>query len=223
MNAVGFGCDQSAQTSMPFYRDRIYPCLVNLLGNPGPIKQIRQRLVPLAQGKVLEIGVGSGVNFAHYDPAKVSKVYALEPNAGMIRLAERQRRRTEVDVEFLGLPTERIPLEDGAVDTVVSTFTLCTIPAVVEAIRSIGRVLRPGGKFIFFEHGRSPDRRVQRWQRWWEPFHRCVFQGCHLTRDIPALISEGGFQIEQMETDYLVKFPKSWTHCWWGTAIQKSR
>jgi SAM-dependent methyltransferase len=128
-----------------------------------------------------------------------------------------------VDVEFLGLPTERIPLEDGAVDTVVSTFTLCTIPAVVEAIRSIGRVLRPGGKFIFFEHGRSPDRRVQRWQRWWEPFHRCVFQGCHLTRDIPALISEGGFQIEQMETDYLVKFPKSWTHCWWGTAIQKSR
>jgi ubiquinone/menaquinone biosynthesis C-methylase UbiE len=111
---------------MPFYRDHIYPCLVNLLGNPGPIKQIRRRLIPSAQGKMLEVGAGSDVNFAHYNPAKVSKVYALEPNAGMIRLAERQRRRTKVDVEFLDLPRERIPLEDSAVDTVVSTFTLCT-------------------------------------------------------------------------------------------------
>jgi hypothetical protein len=173
MNVVGLAGDQIAKTSMPFYRDHIYPCLVNLLGNPGPIKQIRQRLVPLAQGKVLEVGVGSGVNFAHYDPAKVSKVYALEPNAGMIRLAERQGRRTEVDVEFW-------------------TFQ--------------------GNAY-----------RVQLWQRWWEPFHHCVFQGCHLTRDIPALITQGGFRIEQMETDYLVKFPKSWAYCWWGVAIPQRR
>ena len=129
---------------MPFYRDHVYPHLVNLLGNPKPIRDVRQRMVPLAQGTVLEIGVGPGVNFLHYDPEKVSKLYALEPNPGMVRLAEKHRRRTKLDVKFLGLPGEHIPLEDGSVDTVVSTFTFCTIPGVVEAIRGIGRVLRPG-------------------------------------------------------------------------------
>src|SRR6266702_1568484 len=154
---------------MPFYRDHVYPHLVRVLGDPKPIREVRARIVPLARGKVLEIGVGPGVNFSHYDPGRVSKIYALEPNPGMIRLAVRERRRTELDVEFLDLPGERIPLDDGSVDTVVSTFTLCTIPGVVEAIRGIGRVLKPGGRFIFFEHGLSRDPQVQRWQARWEP------------------------------------------------------
>jgi len=154
---------------MPFYRDHVYPHLVGMLGNPKPVQRIRQQLVPLAQGKVLEIGVGPGVNFVHYDPAKVSKVYALEPNPGMIPRAEQQGRRT-LDIEFLDLPGERIPLADASVDTVVSTFTLCTIPGVVEAIRGIGRVVKPGGQFIFFEHGLSPDASVRRWQERTEIF-----------------------------------------------------
>ena len=208
---------------MAFYRDHIYPHLVSALGDPKPIQQVRQRIVPLAQGTVLEIGVGPGVNFVHYDAARVSKVYALEPNQGMIRLAERQRRRTKLDVEFLDLLGERIPLEEGAVDTVVSTFTLCTIPGVIEAIRGIGRVLRPGGKLIFFEHGLSPDIKVRRWQERSEPIPHWLFEGCHVTRDIPSLISQGGFQIDQMETAYVAKFPKSWTYCFWGTAIPKSQ
>jgi hypothetical protein len=94
---------------MPFYKDRVYPHLVTMLGNPKPIREVRQRILPLAEGRILEIGVGPGANFVHYDPAKVSKVYALEPNLGMIRLAEQERRRTELDVEFLDLPGERIP------------------------------------------------------------------------------------------------------------------
>ena len=204
---------------MAFYRDHVYPRLVSLLGDPKPIREVRERIVPLARGKVLEIGVGPGVNFVHYDPARVSKVYALEPNPGMIRLAERQRRRTELVIEFLDLPGERIPLEDGTVDTVLSTFTLCTIPGVVEALRGVRRVLKPGGKLIFFEHGRSPDPRVRRWQEWSEPIPHWLFEGCHVTRDIPSLIEQSGFRIEQMETAYLAGFPKSWTHCWWGTAI----
>ena len=208
---------------MPFYKDRVYPHLVTMLGNPKPIREVRQRILPLAEGRVLEIGVGPGVNFVHYDPAKVSKVYALEPNLGMIRMAEQQRRGTKLDVEFLDMPGERIPLEDGSVDTVVSTFTLCTIPGVVEAIRGIRRVLRPGGKFIFFEHGLSPDPRVRRWQRWSEPLFHLAFEGCHVTRDIPSLIREGGFKIEQMDTAYLAPFPKSGSHCWWGTAIPELR
>jgi len=140
---------------MPLYRDHIYPHLVSMLGRPKPIEEIRRRIVPLAQGDVLEIGVGPGVNFVHYDPAKVTKVYALEPNPGMLRRAEQQRRRTDLNIEFLDLPGERIPLADVSVDTVVSTFTLCTIPGVVEAIQGIGRVLKPSGTFIFFEHGLS--------------------------------------------------------------------
>jgi ubiquinone/menaquinone biosynthesis C-methylase UbiE len=208
---------------MPFYRDHIYPQLVSMLGNPKPIREVRQRIVPLAQGIVLEIGVGPGVNFMHYDPARVSKLYALEPNPGMIRLAEQQRRRTKLDVEFLDLPGERIPLEDGTVDTVVSTFTFCTIPGIVEALRGVARVLRPGGRLIFFEHGRSPDPRVRRWQEWWEPIHYRVFAGCHLTRDMPSLISQGGFQIERIESAYLTQFPKSWAYCWWGLAIPQRR
>ncbi len=208
---------------MPFYTDHIYPQLVRMPGNPKPIRDVRQRIVPLAQGIVLEIGVGPGVNFVYYDPARVRKLYALEPNPAMIRLAERQRRRTTLDVEFLDLPGERIPLADGTVDTVVSTFTLCTIPGVVEAIRGIGRVLRPGGRLIFCELGRAPDPHVRRWQAWWEPMHHWVFAGLHLTRDIPSLIRQGGFQIEQLETAYLTRFPKSWAYCCWGTAIPQLR
>jgi len=205
-----------------FYRDRIYPQLVSALGDPKPIREVRRRIVPLAQGKALEIGVGPGVNFVHYDPARVSKLYALEPSPGMIRLAEAQRRRTQLDIEFLGLPGERIPLDDSTVDTVISTFTLCTIPGVVEAIRGIRRVLRFGGKLIFFELGLSPDPRVGRWQRWWEPAFHAMFAGLYLTRDIPSLISQGGLEIEQMERVYLTPFPKSWAHSWWGTAIRRS-
>jgi ubiquinone/menaquinone biosynthesis C-methylase UbiE len=207
---------------MSFYRNRVYPELVRVLGNPKPIQEIRKRIIPLAQGDVLEIGVGPGVNFAHYDPAKVNKVYALEPNARMVQLANGKRRQTALEVEFLSLPGERIPLEDAFVDTVVSTFTLCTIPGVEEAIRGVGRVLRPGGKFIFFEHGLSPDVRVQRWQRWWEPTMSRVFAGCHLTRDVPSLITHAGFEIDLIEAAYLSDFPRSLTYCWWGTATPPS-
>jgi SAM-dependent methyltransferase len=114
-------------------------------------------------------------------------------------------------------------LGEGSIDTVVRTFTLCTIPGVVEAIRGIARVLRPGGKLIFFEHGLSPDPQIRRWQEQWEPIPHWVFEGCRLTRHIPSLITQGGFRIEQMERAYLAKFPKSFAHCWWGTAIPQSR
>jgi len=208
---------------MPFYKDQVYPHLVTLLGNPKPIQKIRQRIVPLAQGTVLEIGVGPGVNFVHYNPAKVSKLYALEPNPGMVQRAEQQGRRTRLDIEFLDLPGERIPLADASIDTGVSTFTLCTIPGVVEAIQGVRRVLKPGGKLIFFEHGLSPDPTVRRWQERSEPIFRWAFEGCHVTRDIPSLIGKGGFNIEQMDAGYLAPFPKSGSYCWWGVAHPEIR
>jgi SAM-dependent methyltransferase len=197
---------ESHGASVPFYQDHVYPHLVSAFGNPKPIEDIRRGIVPSAQENVFEIGVCPGVNFTHYDPARVSKVYALEPNMGMLRRAEQQRRRTEVKIEFLHLPGERIPFGDASVDTVVSTFTLCTIPGVVEAIESVYRVLKPGGKLIFFEHGLSPDPPVQRWQKRSEPLFRWAFEGCHVTRDIASLIGKGGFNIEQMDAGISLLF-----------------
>ncbi len=203
---------------MHFYKDYVYPYLVDTLGDPPPIRKIRQQIIPQAQGKVLEIGVGSGANFIHYDSTKVSKLYALEPNPGMIRLAERQQRKTKLNIEFIDLPGERIPLGDGVIDTVVSTFTLCTIPGIADAIQGIARVMKPNGRFIFFELGLSPDATVQRWQKRLEPMYHWLFQGLYLTRDIPALLRAGGFQIEQMQAGYIASFPKSSTYSWWGIA-----
>jgi ubiquinone/menaquinone biosynthesis C-methylase UbiE len=134
---------------MAFYRNRIYPHIVSMLGNPRPIQKIREQIIPSARGTVLEVGVGPGVNFAYYAPARIEKLYALEPNPGMLKRAENQRRLTELNVEFLDLPGERIPLSEASVDTAVSTFTLCTIPGVADAIRGMSRVLKPDGQFLF--------------------------------------------------------------------------
>ena len=209
--------------SVTFYKHRVYPALVKVLGDPPPFRDVRRRIVPAARGIVLEIGVGPGANFAHYDHGRLGKLYALEPNSGMVQLAERERRRTGLDVEFLALSAERIPLPDASVDTVVSTFTMCTIPNILEAVRDLRRVLRPDGTLIFFEHGRSPDARVRRWQRWSEPILRWIFEGCHVTRDIPSFIREGGFEIEDISAAYLAGFPKAWTYCWWGRGRPATR
>jgi ubiquinone/menaquinone biosynthesis C-methylase UbiE len=200
------------------YGNQIYPFLVSRMGDPKPIQEIRKRIIGQAEGVVLEIGAGSGANFVHYDPTRVTKLYALEPNPGMIRLAERQRLRTKLDVEYLDLPGERISLEDRSVDSIVSTFTLGTIPDVAEALRGMRRVLRPGGKVIFFELGLSTDLRVRRWQQRWDPVAYRLFESLQLTRDIPSLLNQGGFAVEKVESMYLAAFPKSWTYCVWGTA-----
>lgn len=159
------------------------------------------------------------MNFPYYDPEKVSTLYALEPNPGMVRLAKRKAHQT-LNIEFLDLPGERIPLENESIDTVVSTFTLCTIPGIVDAIQGIARVLRAGGELLFFELGLSPDLKVQRWQKQLEPIFHWLFQGLHLTRDIPSLLTQGGLQIKQVEMGYVVDSPKALTYCWWGIAIK---
>jgi ubiquinone/menaquinone biosynthesis C-methylase UbiE len=205
---------------MGFYRHQVYPRLVNGLGDPAPIRHRRRQLLREARGTVLEIGVGSGANFPHYDAARVDKIYALEPNPGMVQLAERCLRRTALTVEFLGVPGERIPLADACVDTVVSTFTLCTIPGVVDALRDVHRVMKPAGRLIFLEISISPDPRVRRWQRRWEPLHHALFDGLFLTRDIPSLLKVTGFSIESVDNGYMARFPKSWAHCCWGSAIR---
>ena len=204
---------------MPFYRDRIYPLLIDILGDPAPIRDIRRQIIPMAAGTVLELGLGSGANLVHYDPAKVHKLYALEPNPGMIRLARSRQPRTRFDIEYLGLPGERIPLGDRTIDTAVSTFTLCTIPGIAAALQGVARVLKTGGSLIFFELVVSPDPAVRRWQVLLEPIQRRLFQGLYLTRDIPSLIVQNGFDIRHMESASLASFPKSLSYCSWGIAV----
>jgi SAM-dependent methyltransferase len=199
------------------YRDRVYPYLVSRMGDPKPICELRRKIIPLAGGSVLEVGSGAGANFRHYDPERVTKLYALEPNARMIALAEVQRP-VNLAVEYLELPGERIPLQDASVDSVVSTFTLGTIPDVLSALRGMRRVLRPEGKLIFLELGLSPEAAVGRWQKRWEPAAHWLFEGLYLTRDMPSLLVKGGFHVDTLEATYLATFAKSWTSCCWGTA-----
>jgi ubiquinone/menaquinone biosynthesis C-methylase UbiE len=183
-----------------------------------PNMRRREKIVPLARGRVLEVGVGSGLNLPFYDADKVTRVWGLDPSPEMIRMARTVAEAAPFEVEFVGLPIEKIPLDDGTVDTVVVTYTLCTIPDPEPALWQMARVLKPGGELIFCEHGLAPDPGVRRWQDRINPIWKRLGGGCHLNRDIPELIRRGGFQIRDLETMYLPGWrPASFNY--WGTAV----
>jgi ubiquinone/menaquinone biosynthesis C-methylase UbiE len=163
----------------------------------------RAKVVPLARGDVLEVGFGSGLNLPCYDPAKVTKVWGLDPSPELCRMASRAVRDAAFDVELVPARGERIPLEDGLFDTVVITYTLCSIADPARGLREMARVLRPGGRLLFCEHGVAPDAAVRRWQTRLTPLWRHVSGGCHLDRDVPALLEGAGFEVKEMEAAYL--------------------
>ena len=149
----------------------------------------------------------------------MTRLYALEPDPRMVKLARQKVRNSEFPIEFLGLPGESIPLQDSSVDTVVTTFTLCSISRIVEAIRDIRRVIKPTGRLWFLEIGLSRHPSTRRRQTWWEPVAMKAFAGLRLTRDIPTLIMHGGFRIESAESWHIATLLNAWTHCWWGSAV----
>lgn len=204
---------------MSFYEENILPHLIGFACGAKPITKQREKVVPAAEGRVLEIGMGAGPNLRFYDPAKVSHVWGLEPSIGMRRKAQSNVDTSPVPVEFIDLPGEEIPLDDNSVDTVVLTYTLCTIPGAVEAVKGMKRVLKPGGKLLFSEHGAAPDEAVAKWQRRIEPIWKPIGGGCHLTRKIPDLIRQGGFEIEQMDMMYLPNTPRPMGFNYWGSAV----
>jgi ubiquinone/menaquinone biosynthesis C-methylase UbiE len=177
----------------------------------------REKVVPLASGRVLEVGIGSGLNLPYYDRSTVEKVYGLDPSPDMTARAERAARSTGLRVEFIHSPAESIPLGAGSVDTVLVTYTLCTIPQPADALREMRRVLRPGGKLVFCEHGLAPDANVRKWQQIVTPVWRRLAGGCHLDRDIPALLAQGEFDVKQMDTMYLPGWRPA-TFNYWGVA-----
>lgn len=206
---------------MGFYDRYIVPPLISLACGAKPIGKQRAKVVPLAQGVVLELGFGSGLNLPHYDRARVTRLYALEPAPGMLARARKAAAKSDLAVEILAETAEALTLPAASVDTVLVTYSLCTIPDGVAALAGARRALKPGGRLLFCEHGRAPDEAVRRSQGRIEPFWRVIGGGCHLTRDIPALIKDGGFEIEKLETMYLPGTPRWAGFNYWGAATAR--
>ena len=201
-----------------FYERHLLPRLIACGCGSKPIRYQRRKIVPLASGRVLELGVGGGLNLAFYDPAKVDSVTGVDPSEALRRRALEAPRPAGLEVEVLAGEAERLPFENAAFDTVVCTFTLCSVRDPAATLAEAQRVLRPGGSFLFSEHGLAPDESVRRWQRRLEPLQKRLAGGCHLTRPVAASIAAAGFSLFAVETMYLPGMPRPMGWAEWGRA-----
>lgn len=206
---------------MGFYDKYILPKFLDVACGAGPIEKQRQKVVPEAAGRVLEIGIGSGLNLPFYDGSKIEHLWGLEPAEEMRALAKPKADAAPFDVEFLGLKGEEIPLDDNSVDMIVMTYTLCTIPDTQLALEQMRRVLKPGGRMVYSEHGKAPDANVQKWQDRINPFWNKIAGGCNVNRNIAGLMSDAGFQSDDMQTMYLPNTPKFAGFNYWGSAVAR--
>lgn len=204
---------------MGFYADRILPVLIDHSMRNARLRPFRQRVVAAAEGRVLEIGIGAGANLSFYGP-RVSELIGLEPSPRLLARAEARGREIGRRFEPLLGSAEAIPLEAGSVDTVVMTWTGCSIPDVASALGDMRRVLRPGGRLLFVEHGRSPEDSVARWQDRLTPMWRRFAGGCHLNRPFARLIADAGWAIDRMETSYMPG-PRPLTFIYEGSASSR--
>lgn len=202
---------------MGIYREHVLPRLVDRACGTVELARWRERVTAGLSGSVVEIGFGSGLNMPAY-PDAVTRVYAVEPADAARRLAARRISDAGIPVEHVALRGESIPLDDDSCDGALSTFTLCTIPDVERALAELRRVLRPGGRFHFLEHGLSPDDSVAKWQHRFEPAQRLLAGGCHLTRRPDDLVTAAGFRIERVEARY-ASGPKPWVWFTEGEAV----
>jgi ubiquinone/menaquinone biosynthesis C-methylase UbiE len=200
-----------------WYDRNLLPYLLDFACGLSPIRHQRMKVVPQAQGRVLEVGIGTGLNLPFYDRTKVQHIVGLDPALRMHRLALRRIARTGLDVELVGLSAEAIPLPEASFDTVLTTYTLCTIPDPVAALKEMRRVLVPGGKLLFCEHGRAPDENVRKWQTRLQPYWSRMAGGCQLDRDIPGILEEAGFKID-VQAKY-IRGPKLLSYHYWGQAV----
>jgi len=203
---------------MGFYDRHILPRILASGMGAEPIAHQRAKIVPRAEGRVLEIGFGAGHNLPFYDTTKVTHLWALEPAAEMRMRAAQRVAASPILPEFLDLPSESIPLEDNAADTVLVTYTLCSIGDVSRALGEMRRVLKPSGRLLFCEHGAAPEESVRRWQDRLTPVTEAIAGGCHLNRPVPELIAASGLRLDELATMYIPRTPRFAAFNYWGSA-----
>jgi ubiquinone/menaquinone biosynthesis C-methylase UbiE len=202
---------------MGFYNRFILPQVIELAMRQKNFAPFRERVVGAARGRVLEIGIGSGLNLASYRPC-ATEVYGVDPSTELLAKASYRLNTARVPVKLVEGSGEKLPFDDRSFDTVVMTFTLCSIPDVALAVREMRRVLRPEGELLFVEHGQAPDPAVVRWQDRLTPMWKRLGGGCHLNRKIDDLIKAGGFRIERLSTDYMKSAPRPFSFIYEGSA-----
>lgn len=202
---------------MGLYSKYVLPQVVHFTCGQKPTMKQREKIIPLAEGRVLEIGIGSGLNIPYYDAGRVSHLWGLDPSPEMWAIAKRHADDHHLEAEFIESGAESIPMDNDSVDTAVVTYTLCTIPDVAQALEEVKRVLKPRGRLLFCEHGEAPDPNVRKWQQRMTPLWQWVGGGCHLDRPIPRLLEESGFRSDDLQTMYIPGWkPASFNY--WGTA-----
>jgi ubiquinone/menaquinone biosynthesis C-methylase UbiE len=202
---------------MGIYDKYLLPKLVHFTCGQVPTMRQRGKVVPLASGRVLEIGIGSGLNIPFYDAQRVEHLWGLDPSSEMWSIAQKNAAEHHLDAEFIQSGAESIPLENNSADTVLMTFTMCTIPDIHMALDEVRRVLKPSGKLIFCEHGTAPDENIRRWQNRLNPIWKKLAGGCNLNRSIPVILEQSGFKSADMRTMYLPGW-KPAAYNYWGTA-----
>ena len=206
---------------MSLYDKYILPKFLNCACGSKPVSRQRQKVVPLVEGKVLEVGIGSGLNLPFYDKSKIDELWGLDPSEELSDMARKVADKENIVVNFISSGAEEIPLPDSYFDSVLITYTMCTIPEVARANKEIKRVLKRGGKLIFCEHGEAPDENIRKWQKRINPFWGKLAGGCNINRKIPSLIQNAGFEIVELEEMYLPKTPKIVGYNYWGYAVEK--
>jgi ubiquinone/menaquinone biosynthesis C-methylase UbiE len=202
---------------MGFYQNRVLPRLIDLSMHNSELRPYRERLLSAAAGRVLEIGIGSGMNLPFYGP-RVTQIVGLEPSPRLLEMARGVAKGQQLSLELISASAENIPLPDHEFDTIVTTWTLCSIPGVPAALREMLRVMKPAGQMLFVEHGQAPEESVKRWQDRLTPVWKRIGGGCHLNRPIRELVEGAGFRIEQLQTGYM-RGPKPMTYMYEGRAV----
>ena len=206
---------------MGFYSRRIFPRVLDFAMRGEEFRGVREEVLANARGKTLEIGFGTGLNLRYYPPT-VSDLTVIDPNVGMNRLAQKRIAQSRLSVHHHVLRGEELPFEDDSFDTVVSTWTLCSIPDVDQALREMRRVLKPGGQFLYAEHGLADDPKLQRWQHRLTPLQKRIGDGCHLDRNIRALVQRAGFALTADRSYYLPKLPRIAGYTYQGVAAKSA-
>lgn len=204
---------------MSLYDKYVLPKFLNCACGSKPVEYQRKKVVPNAEGIVLEVGIGSGLNLPFYDNSKVTQIWGLDPSEELSSMAKETAKNLDLDVKFISSGAEEIPLPDNYFDTALVTYTMCTIPEVIRANIEIKRVLKNTGKLIFCEHGKAPDLNIAKWQSRIDPIWGKLAGGCHLNRDIPSLLEDSGYKIIELDQMYLPSTPKVAGYNYWGFAV----